>query len=225
MSEKIRLDVLRRDIRRLCHFTSSANLLHVLQSRLLKDRATLDREENVVVNPTDEMRLDGHREAICCSVEYPNTYYMDIAIKKQILFEGWVILLLKPDLLWSPDALFCEKNAAAGNGALIKSGELGYNAMFPASAMGYPRKATQLLCSPTDLQAEVLIPGPVPLSQVVGMIMRSEEQVQTELVRWETVGIERPDVPIYISPTLYSKTELRNHIWQGRRPDEIFYEE
>lgn len=225
MSEQIKLDVLRRDIGRLCHFTSSANLLHVLQSRLLKDRATLDREDNVVVNPTDDMRLDGHREAICCSVEYPNTYYMDTAVRKQILFEGWVILLLKPDLLWSQNAMFCENNAATNSGALIKGGEAGYKSMFPSRARGYPRKPTQLLCSPTDLQAEVLIPGPVPLSQLIGMVMKSEEQVQTELVRWETVGIQRPDVPIYVAPTLYNKIELRDRIWQGRRPDEILYEE
>jgi hypothetical protein len=57
------------------------------------------------------------------------------------------------------------------------------------------------------------------------MAMRSKEQVQTELVRWETVGIERPDIPIFVAPTLYSKTELRDSIWQGRRPDEIYYEE
>jgi hypothetical protein len=215
---------MRRDIQRLCHFTSSANFLHVLQSGLLKDRKTLDSEQNVVVNPTDEMRFDGHREAICCSVEYPNTYYLDVAVKKQVLFEGWIILFLKPDLLWSPHTLFCEKNAAAANGALIMRGEKGYRSMFPSSARGYARKATQLLCSPTDLQAEVLIPGPILLNQVIGMAMRSEEQVQTELVRWETVGIQRPEIPIFVAPSLYSKTDLRDRIWQGRRPDEIFYE-
>lgn len=224
MNENIKHDVTRRDIRRLCHFTSSANFLHVLQSGLLKDRQTLDREQNVVVNPTDEMRFDGHREAICCSVEYPNTYYLDVAVKKQILFEGWIILFLKADLLWSPGALFCQKNAAAENGALVMGGEQGYDSMFPSSARGYPRKASQLLCSPTDIQAEVLVPGPIPLNQIIGMAMRSEEQVETELIRWETVGLKRPDIPIFIAPLLYSKIELRDRIWQGKRPDENFYD-
>ena len=196
----------------------------MLQSGLLKDRATLDREESRVVNPTDEFRLDGHREAICCTVEYPNTYYLDVAANKEKMFEGWVVLFIDPSYLHQEGTLFAEGNAAAKNGCMIKTGLPGYLSMFPNASRGYPRKATQLLCSPTDLQAEVLIPGPIPVGTIIGMAMKDERQVATELARWETLGIPKPEIPIFVAPVLFKKTEVRDHIWQGRKPIEKLYE-
>lgn len=224
MNLEIKFDAERRGIRRLCHFTSSANFLHVLQSGLLKDRATLDREENKVVNPTDELRLDGHREAICCSVEYPNSYYLDTAAKKELIFEGWIILLLNPELLWKPGTLFCQKNAAAANGSLIREGLQGYLSMYPQSARGFSRKATHLPAVPTDLQAEVLVPGPIPFTAVTGIVMKSNEQAETELARWDTLSIPRPQIPILISPDFFNKTNLRDRIWRGEQPLEVAYD-
>lgn len=224
MNLQIKSDAELRGIRRLCHFTSSANFLHVLQSGLIKDRATLDREENKVVNPTDELRLDGHPEAICCTVEYPNTYYLDSAIKKELIFDGWVILLLSPEFLWTPGTLFCQKNAASAYGSLIKEGLDGYFSMYPNSARGYPRKPTHLRAVPTDLQAEVLIPGPIPFNAVTGIVMKSEEQAQTEFARWDTLGIPRPNTPLIISSDFFHKTNLRDHIWRGQPPLETAYD-
>lgn len=225
MSEEIKEDAMRRSIQRLCHFTPSVNLLHVLKSGYLKDRATLDKEQNPVVNPTDDLRLDGHRETICCSIEYPNTYYLDVVSKREKIFDGWVILLLAPELLWTPKTLFCEKNAAFDNGRLIKAGLNGYQSMYPQEARGFSRKLTHLPCCPTDMQAEVLIPGPIHISKVIGMAMHSVEQVKTEIVRWEVLGISRPKIPLFVAPNLFSKIDLRNDIWLGRRPAESVYEQ
>lgn len=224
MTNQIQDDVVKREITRLCHFTSSVSFLHVLQSGFIKDRATLDREQNRVVNPTDELRLDGHREAICCTIEYPNTYYLENVTQREKLFDGWIILFIDVRYLSRPGTMFCEKNAAAGCGSFIKEGIEGFQAMFPLVARGYPRKAMHLACSPTDLQAEVLIPGPVPLNAITGMAMKSDRQVETELVRWESVGLARPDIPIFVAPKLFQKFEVRDHIFQGRRPMETLYE-
>ena len=225
MSEEIKEDAVRRGVNRLCHFTPSVNLLHVLQSGFLKDRATLDKEKNHVVNPTDDLRLDGRRETICCSVEYPNTYYLDVVSKKEKIFEGWVILFLAPELLWDPKTMFCEKNAAFDNGRLIKTGLNGYRAMYPEEARGFSRKLTHLSCCPTDMQAEVLLPGPISVSKLIGMAMHSVKQVETEMVRWEVLGIARPKIPLFVAPNLFSKINLRNDIWLGRRPTESAYEQ
>ncbi|WP_082751451.1 DarT ssDNA thymidine ADP-ribosyltransferase family protein [Burkholderia sp. MSMB1459WGS] len=218
-------DCTRRGITRLCHFTPSRNLIHVLASGYLKDRLTLDTELLDEVNPTDEYRLDGHRDKICCSVEYPNSYYLDIVTKKELIFLDWVILFIDPVVLWSPGTLFCPRNAAAENGALIAGGWPGYESMFLPRVQGtggrsFKRQASHLSCSPTDMQAEVLVPGPIPIDAIRGMAMRTEKQVKTERARWDTLGLSAPTVPTVVAPVLFDKIELRQHIWTGRRPAE-----
>ena len=95
MNEAIQNDVLRRGITRLCHFTPSRSLAHilatgagVLPTRLLKE------EERLLFNPTDLQRLDGHVDHICCSIEYPNAWYLDRARATETLFRDWVILFV-----------------------------------------------------------------------------------------------------------------------------------
>ncbi|WP_425306306.1 DarT ssDNA thymidine ADP-ribosyltransferase family protein [Burkholderia perseverans] len=47
----------------------------------------------------------------------------------------------------------------------------------------FKRQASHLSCSPTDMQAEVLVPGPIPIDAIQGMAMRTEKQAQTERAR------------------------------------------
>jgi hypothetical protein len=54
--------------------------------------------------------------------------------------------------------------------------------------------------------------------------MKNVVQVQTERVRWETLGIQQPRIPLFAVPDLFNKLTLRDHIWAGRRPDEHCYE-
>ncbi|MFM0324915.1 DarT ssDNA thymidine ADP-ribosyltransferase family protein [Caballeronia glebae] len=225
VNENILDDCATRGITRLCHFTPSRNLIHVLASGYLKDRQTLSIEARDEVNPTDAYRRDGHLDKICCSVEYPNGYYLDIVTKKELIFLDWVILFIDPVVLWSPGTLFCQRNAAAENGSLIADGWPAYESMFAATVQGaggrvFNRRATHLSCSPTDLQAEVLVPGPIPIEAIQGMAMLTERQANTERARWDTLGLAPPHVPLVVAPDLFDKMSLTNHIWTGRRPTE-----
>ncbi|SAK77203.1 hypothetical protein AWB82_04968 [Caballeronia glebae] len=225
VNENILDDCAKRGITRLCHFTPSRNLIHVLASGYLKDRQTLSMEARDEVNPTDAYRRDGHLDKICCSVEYPNGYYLDIVTKKELIFLDWVILFIDPVVLWSPGTLFCQRNAAAENGSLIADGWPGYESMFAARVQGaggrvFRRHATHLSCSPTDLQAEVLVRGPIPIEAIQGMAMLTERQASTERARWDTLGLAPPKVPMVVAPDLFDKISLTNHIWTGRRPIE-----
>ncbi len=225
VEHQIMADSRQRGITRLCHFTPSRNLIHVLASGYLKDRDTLDQEAARDVNPTDEYRLDGHRDKICCTVEYPNSFYLDIVTKKDLMFHDWVILFINPVVLWSPGTLFCRRNAATENGSLIAGGWPGYQAMFAPQILGtggkvFARKSTHLPCSPTDMQAEVLVPGPIPVEALLGMAVVTEKQAQTERARWDTLGLAAPKISIVVAPGLFDKYALRDHIWTGRRPAE-----
>ena len=223
--QKIRDDCANRGITRLCHFTPSRNLLHVLNSGYLKDRQTLDMEASDEVNPTDAYRRDGHLDKICCSVEYPNSYYLDIVKRKELIFLDWVILFIDPEVLWSPGTLFCPRNAAAENGALIESGWPGFESMFAPQSQGargliFRRQSSHLPCSPTDLQAEVLVPGPIPIEAIQGLAMLTEKQVHTERARWDALGLSPLMVPTVVAPDLFDKITLKDQIWAGRRPTE-----
>lgn len=225
VNKKIQDDCANRGITRLCHFTPSRNFIHVLNSGYLKDRHTLDMEARDEVNPTDQCRRDGHLDKICCSVEYPNSYYLDIVTRKDLIFLDWVILFIDPEMLWSSGTLFCPRNAAAENGALIASGWSGYESMFAPRIQGaggtvFQRQASHLSCSPTDLQAEVLVPGPIPIEAICGLAMLTEKQVYTERARWDALELSPLSVPMVVAPNLFDKLTLRNHIWTGRRPTE-----
>ena len=225
LNEDIFTDSAERGITRLCHFTPSRNLIHVLASGYLKDRHSLDLERTGEANPTDAFRLDGHRDKICCTIEYPNSYYLEIVTRKELIFHDWVILLINPVVMWSPGTLFCPRNAAAQNGTLISDGWQGYQSMFAPRIQGaggkvFTRRTTHLACSPTDMQAEVLVPGPIPIDAIQGMVMSSEKQAQTERARWDSLGLTAPGVPMMVAPDLFDKMSLTNHIWTGRRPIE-----
>lgn len=226
MLENIRHEVIQRGISRLCHFTSSNNFLHVLQSQMLKDRASLDAEANSVVNPTDQLRLDGHRDKICCSIEFPNAYYLDRVRKNNLVFNDWIIVLLNPELLWRPGTHFCQRNAAAQNGGLIKSGAMGFQELFAQVVVGaggnrFTRQAHHFPNTPTDAQAEVLIPGPIPFKYITGIIVQNEKQGLTELARWNSLNFQQITFPIYSAPILFDKIQLSNATRSGARPTEI----
>ncbi len=213
----------RLGIRRLCHFTSARNLQYMLKSGQILDRATLDRLADQSANPTDSERFDGHRDKVCCSIEYPNAYYLDVVSKKDPLFLDWVVLFLHPRLLGMNDTMFCVHNAAKNKGAHVEGGYDGYVHLFAPNVGGRVRGKSHLKQCPTDLQAEVLVPGPISMNEVVGMAMRTEQQIQTERVRWSVLGITEPQVPIFLAPTLYEKLSLRDYVWRGEQPKEVQY--
>ena len=95
-----------RGITRLCHFTKAVGLGHILATGELRGTAQL-RESSDGFRPTDQQRLDGYLHHINCSVEYPNTWYLDRARAMDQYFMEWVILALDPRLLDLPETGFC----------------------------------------------------------------------------------------------------------------------
>ncbi len=100
-------------IEALVHFTHIANLNSILQYGLL-GRAQL--ESMSWVEPpkyNDIHRLDGQREAICLSISFPNyKMFYKYSFNNR---SDWVVLLLKPSILWKLDCKFYQENAASKN--------------------------------------------------------------------------------------------------------------
>lgn len=92
-----------RDITLLCHFTRIENLHSILQQGLLGRNLLETRRQQFLFNDHD--RVDGHKEAICLSISFPN-YQMFYSIREEkketqeANDSQWVVLLLDAKVLW-----------------------------------------------------------------------------------------------------------------------------
>ncbi len=218
---------MRRGISRLCHFTRSSHLPHIVESGILP-RDLLDADRAAVFTPTDDLRLDAHRNCVCCSVEYPNAWYLDRAMANERIYRDWVVIFVSAHYLWDPNTLYCPRNAAANRGAEIKSGLDGFQRMFADDVAGSQgivrgRSGLHLPCCATDDQAEVLVPGSIPVSDILGIAVATVTQARNELVRLRLSGSTGFRVPLVVAPALFSKNQLRDEIRRGVRPVEEPY--
>lgn len=223
----IRKQVQERGIGRLCHFTQSRSLPHILRSPggLLPTQQLAEAKK--VFNPTDTSRWDGYRDHVCCSIQYPNGWYLKEAVGREKLFRDWVVLLVSPSYLWMDGTKFCVTNAAVRRGQLVRAGLESFKALFADEVIGRRgkiytrgRKPAYL---PTNDQAEVLIPGRIDLDAIIGLVVSSETQAQQESVRLKMLNLTRPKT--LVAPTLFDPQGLSQMLRSGQQPEERVYDE
>ena len=226
MIDSIKREAESRSITRLCHFTPSRNLVHILtgETGILATKH-LQENERSIFTPTDLKRLDRHQGYICCSIEYPNAWYFYTAKSKDILFKDWVVLFINPKYLWMSGTRFCPRNAASAFGSAVAEGEAAFLSMFAQSVSGaggrtFSRWTNHLACCPTDNQAEVLIPDQIGISDILGIAVPSETQAKNEAVRLDILGIPEDKYKFVVAPDLFDKYKLSDLIRSGKRPDE-----
>ncbi len=229
MNEKIKAEVERRGITRLCHFTPSRNLGQILSGTFgVLATKSLEKDERHIFTPTDLQRLDRHKDHICCSIEYPNAWYFDKARAKEVLFRDWVILFIDRKYLWKDGTRFSPRNAAASFGREVRSGHLAFEGLFaPTVAGAYNKNYVRTALTPdycvTDEQAEVLIPDMIALEDVLGLAVHSVEQARNEFVRLLYLQIPEArvrELRIIVAPDLYDKQKLSRMLKAGQRPEE-----
>lgn len=212
-----------RGITRLCHFTKAVGLGHILTTGQLRGAAEL-RESSEGFRPTDRQRLDGYLHHVNCSVEYPNTWYLDKARAQDPHFQEWVILTLDLRLLDLPGAGFCPFNAARQEGAHVAEGVAAFEAMFAPQVTGNAlrrRGPAHPVWAPTDDQAEVLIPGPVSATAITSVIVVSEKQAELERYRLtDHLNAGKLIPPMRVAPDLFDKFRLSTLVRTGWRPAE-----
>lgn len=229
MSSSVQEEVHSRGITRICHFTPARNLVHIASNQDgLKSIEALRSEQAACFTATDTRRVDGYTNHICCSVEYPNAWYLSKAEANESLFNDWVVLFISPHHLWDPGTCYCPRNAAAGWGSQVVTGLVGFQSLFVSSVLGArqrtnSRSARHLNCSPTDDQAEILVHSHIPLVDILGVAVRDETQAKNEIVRLHLAGMDPNLLKFIIAPDLFNKYILSNSIRSGRRPTEILY--
>jgi hypothetical protein len=229
MSDSIETIAAGRRITRLCHFTPSRSLSHILAGKTgILPTAQLQSDARLLYNPTDLKRLDNHPGHVCCSIEYPNAWYLDRARAAEFLFPDWIIVIIKPELMWRRGTLFSERNAAAQVGRLLGPGPAKFQSLF-ASAVSGPygknrsRSPNHLHCCPTNDQAEVMVPARIELSDILGIVVENPEQAKAETMRLEICGIDVSDLPFLTAPVLFDKNALSASIRAGVRPAETIW--
>ncbi|MDM0917662.1 DarT ssDNA thymidine ADP-ribosyltransferase family protein [Clostridium perfringens] len=209
-----------RGITRLCHFTKSKNLTHILGE--FGGIKSSDKIPNHYKDVNDLLRLDGKVSHICCSVEYPNLYYFGSIKDNDKLFKDWIILLINPKVMSEVDCLFSPVNAATEKGKYIKEGVEGFNKMYENTISTNRRRIRRSLnipkeC-PTDFQAEVLVKEYIGNEYIEGIIVQNEEQARHEKFKLSILGLDKK-IKVYVSEDAFSKS-IYDGIKNGIKPKE-----
>ncbi|OLT32488.1 hypothetical protein BJF84_10495 [Rhodococcus sp. CUA-806] len=87
--------------------------------------------------------------------------------------------------------------------------------------MGFTRSTLHHPCAATDLQAEALIPGPIFLIDLLGIVVPSSDDAGNEFARLEVAGLQPAQYQWIISPAMFDRNSLRYAVQNGRPIEEI----
>lgn len=212
--------LLDRGVTRLCHFTKLQSLTHIISS----DSGILPSNSirSDIKNVTDLARYDGELECICCSIEYPNSWFLQKAIANNTnkIFRDWLTIYISLDILNQNDAKFCPCNASTGYGRYITNDINKLFADHVCCKRTYNRTPNMLDCCPTDGQAEILIKHCIPRRYINGFAVGNEDMAKRVYSILKTCNVKQ--VPIYIAPTILTP-DWSNIIKCGQRPSENLY--
>ena len=213
--------LMEKSVSRLCHFTKLENLVHILNSSdgILATNF-IDENKNVI----DPNRRDMQLDYICCSIEYPNSWFLEDAKERnESIFNDWVVLYIKPDIVRERCVKVSECNAAKSNGYYIKKGDYKSTAHlfdYKVPSFNHPRTEKMLKCCPTNAQAEIMIYCSIPKEYIFGIAVMNTDMAERVYGILSLLRIENID--IYISPDVIGK-RWRRLIQEGNRPLEERY--
>lgn len=143
----------------LVHFTRAENLPSIMQHGLYP----IARIGEIGVRPqiNDEVRLDGRRAGTSVSIAFPNCL-MFYRYRRDYESVAWVVLGLKPEILWEKRCAFCCHNAADARISRLPlealTTEASFRGMFDEIDECKTREEQRLKpFDPTDVQAEVMV--------------------------------------------------------------------
>lgn len=208
-----------REVTRLCHFTKIKGLTHILASINGIEASSSIRPD--VKNQIDSERYDGELEHVCCSIQFPNCWYLRQAVQRDQdqIFKGWVAIYIDLSILNHRSAKFCECNAAKNRGGYIFSNTNKLGDLYASpTALGRRRQDKLLSCCPTDDQAEVLIKDNIPYDFFTGIAVSNEDDA--DLVYSMLKTYSKSMIPIYLAPSILG-TGWSDLVRRGIQPEEI----
>lgn len=209
-----------RGVTRLCHFTKLQSLTHIITSENGVLASSSIRQDTKNVN--DMVRYDGELNFVCCSVQYPNSWFFKKSMQDNpdIIFRDWVVLYIELSILKYKNAKFCPCNASRSKGAFISGNMNNIESIFAVSVstFKYQRSPSMLSSCPTDGQAEILIEDNIPRKYINGIAVGNEEIAKRVYAMLRMYNLEH--VPLYIAPDVLT-TNWSNMVRNGQRPGEF----
>ncbi len=209
-----------RGVNRLCHFTKFQNLTHIIQTGILASSSIRQDTKNV----TDKERYDNELDYVCCSVQYPNSWFLNKAMQNNTdeIFKDWVVLYVDLSILNCRTAKFCPCNASKDKGAYINGNMEEVESIFATSVPTFSRlRSSKMLAScPTDGQAEILIKDSIPREYITGIATDDEDVAMRVYAMLKTYAVEQ--ILVYIAPDVITPNWSRM-IRNGQKPEEVIY--
>lgn len=211
-------DVLtQRGVNRLCHFTKIKSLIHIFSSEdgiLASDSIRPD-----VKSVIDTERYDGELDYICCSVEYPNSWFLNKAKRDNSdkIFNDWCVIYIDLDILKIRRAKCCPCNASTCHGKFIGEDAERLFEDHVEYKMDFFREKQMLKSCPTDSQAEILIRKNIPCDRIIGIALGTENEAKRVYAIMKTLGVS--EKPLYIAPDVLT-TQWSALVRRGERPFE-----
>ena len=209
----------RLHVTRLAHFIPARNIWHIMQDGQIRSSKDLAENAPEYFSPTDRQRFDNHPNQVCCSFEYPNGYYLAQAKAnpEYLNYPEWICLLLDADLILRDGTEFCGCNAAKGGGSYIAAGGQAVLDCFanPSRPGGWRRGTRHHPGAASDLQAEALVPGPISLSHLRGIVVRSAEVAQEQYGVLDRFGFEPDRYRWIVAPVFFDKMTLSQRVRFG----------
>ena len=149
----------------------------------------------------DQERFDGHIEAVCLSISFPN-YQMFYKLNKDKL-DDWGVLLLNSSILWELDCAFCQTNAAS---SIISRIPLEQRKTFEALVQMFndgENISRDELAKPanftTNPQAEVLVFDTIPIKYIRCVNFRSISAMKA----WQNLNSYPENISLVASDTYF----------------------
>lgn len=214
-SAKIRDFVEQRKIVHLVHFTRLDNLESILRNGLI-GRDELDSLKKTYLF-NDKYRYDNVANSNCLSVSFPN-YKMFYSYQCQYPNADWVVIRLKPEILWKKKLIFCARNAAvkeiAQQSIEQRSGFQAFKNMFE-NQDGYPTR--EIVNIPnhytTNPQAEVLVMENIEPSLIIDVCVEREDVILNHPRRAQIKECSK-NIKFYRKTSYFSPREDHKH-WQN----------
>lgn len=212
-----------RGVTRLCHFTKLQSFTHIITSPegILSSDSIRQDTKNVL----DSARYDGELDHVCCSIQYPSSWFLNKAIERNSdqIFKDFIVLYIDLSILNEREAKYCPCNSSRENGAYICSDMDSIDSIFAGvvRTFKYPRSPKMLQCCPTDGQAEILIKGNIPPKYITGIAVGNQDIASRVYGILKVFNTKL--IPIYIAPDVLT-TRWSNMIKNGRCSTETLFD-
>lgn len=187
-------EITSRGIEHLIHFTPTINLLSIFEQNKLLSRDLLEKfdiEQTDIfdyIEFTDDIRFDDKRY-INLSIQHPNSFLFNRFREKtkEDAHINWCVLKIDKKYIYQIDTLFSVTNAAnSHNKKNVKvTGDIDkFKMLFSPSLQIVTSYNSRTISRnnlkdkyPTDEQAEVLVRGEIPVSDIIQVCFKDEKDL------------------------------------------------